>query len=151
SEPALRSGPGRHSAVHRALADDPLRRAEAPGAHPRQFHHAVRAGAHHRRAFPRTRSAARIFVGRSDHGYAAVAADGNCRDSTYRNGVAPQATESGWREELVRCKADCDRIFAATAGDQEAHQVVRPDAGMALYGALPDASGARLLRLARSA
>ena len=44
-----------------------------------------------------------------------------------------------------------DRIFAAAERDQEADQVVRPDAGLALHGAVPAASAARLLRLARSA
>ena len=44
-----------------------------------------------------------------------------------------------------------DRIFAAAVRDQEADQVVRPDAGLALHGAVPDASQTRLLRLARSA
>ncbi len=44
-----------------------------------------------------------------------------------------------------------DRIFAAAVRDQEADQVVRPDAGLALHGAVPDASEARLLCLARSA
>ena len=44
-----------------------------------------------------------------------------------------------------------DRIFAAAVRDQEADQVVRTDAGLALHGTVPDASAARLLRLARSA
>ena len=48
-------------------------------------------------------------------------------------------------------KASRDRIFAAAVRDQEADQVVRPDAGLALHGAVPDASQARLLRVARSA
>ena len=67
---------------------------------------------------------------------------------------------AAWRREApkpadairyVRFKAGRDRIFAAAVRDQEADQVVRPDAGLALHGAVPDASGARLLRLARSA
>ena len=48
-------------------------------------------------------------------------------------------------------KAGRDRIFAAAVRDQEADQVVRADAGLALHGAVPDASPARLLRFARSA
>jgi phosphatidylglycerol:prolipoprotein diacylglycerol transferase len=53
---------------------------------------------HHRRTLPRTRPTARIFVGRPDHGNAAVAADGNRRDNTYCKGVAPQTAESGGRK-----------------------------------------------------
>ena len=41
--------------------------------------------------------------------------------------------------------------FAAPVRDQEADQVVRPDAGVALHGAVPDASQARLLPFPRSA
>ena len=48
-------------------------------------------------------------------------------------------------------KASRERIFAAGERDQDADQILRPDAGLALHGAVPDASAARLLRLARSA
>ena len=48
---------------------------------------------HHRRIFPRARPAARIFVGRADHGYAAVGADDHCRSDPYCGGMAPQAAE----------------------------------------------------------
>ena len=46
--------------------------------------------AHYRRVFPRTRSAARIFVGRADHGYAVVGADDHCRGHPDCDGMAPQ-------------------------------------------------------------
>ena len=59
---------------------------------------ALRVCPHHRRALPRARPAARIFVGRPDHGNAAVAADGNCRDNTYCTGVAPRTAEVGRRK-----------------------------------------------------
>ena len=61
-----------------------------------------------------------------------------------------------WRRKAPKqvpnpSKAGRDRIFAAAVRDQEADQVVRPDAGLALHGAVPDASQARLLCFARSA
>ena len=59
--------------------DDPDRRAEAAGPDPRQFHCDLRLCPHRRRVFPRARPAARIFVGRADHGYAVVGADDHCR------------------------------------------------------------------------
>src|SRR5439155_17086184 len=51
----------------------------------------------------------------------------------------------------TRSGARRDRLFAAAGRDQEADQVVGADAGLALYGAVPDASATRLLRGARSA
>ena len=94
SEPALRGRAGGHPAVHDARGDDPPRRAEAARADPRQLHRALRFCAHHRRVFPRARPAARIFVGRADHGYAAVGADDHCRRDHYCGGMAPQGDRS---------------------------------------------------------
>src|SRR6202171_4665608 len=51
------------------------RRPRAARPDPRQFYCDLRLGAHHRRNVPRARSAARLFVGRADHGYAAVGTD----------------------------------------------------------------------------
>ncbi len=48
-------------------------------------------------------------------------------------------------------KAGRDRIFAASGRAQEVDQVVRTDAGLALHGAVPDPSPARLLCCPRSA
>ena len=50
-----------------------------------------------------------------------------------------------WREGAgasyrIRFKAGRDRIFAAAVRDQEADQIVGPDAGLALHGTVPDAS-----------
>src|SRR5215475_13249814 len=60
--------------------------------------------------------------------------------------------ESASNQELVSFKAERDvRTFAAAERDQEADQIVGTDAGLALYGIVPDASAARLLRVARSA
>src|SRR6202034_4702926 len=51
----------------------------------------------------------------------------------------------------VPSKERRDRPLAARIRDQEADQIVRADAGLALHGAVPDASPARVLRFARSA
>ena len=148
SEPALRGGARGHPAVYGPGGDDPDGRVEAAGPDPRQLHRDLRLCPYYRRILPRARPAARIFVGRADHGYAAVGADDHCRSHHYRDGMAPQG--AGACTE-VRFKAGRDRIFAAAVRDQEADQIVRTDAGLALHGAVPDASRARLLRLARSA
>ena len=73
--------------------DDPDGRAEAAGPDPRQFHCDLRICPHRRRILPRTRSAARIFVGRADHGYAVVGADDHCRSDPDCGGMAPDAAE----------------------------------------------------------
>ena len=138
SEPALRGGARGHPAVYDPGGDDPARRPEAAGPDPRQLHRDLRLCAHHRRIFPRARPAARIFVGRADHGYAAVGADDHCGRHHYCDGMAPQDAEAPIRQP--RSKAGRDRIFAAAVRDQEADQIVRPDAGLALHGAVPDAS-----------
>ena len=62
-----------------------------------------------------------------------------------------------WRRDAGRRYPDVEprqavtEYLAAAVRDQEADQVVRPDAGLALHGTVPDASAARLLRVARSA
>ena len=148
SEPALRGGARGYRAVYDPGRDDPDRRLEAAGPDPRQLHRDLRSCAYHRRIFPGARPAAWIFVGRADHGHAAVGADDHCRSDHYCGGMAPQGAERKQRHPFKECR---DRIFAAAVRDQEADQVVRPDAGLALHGAVPDASQARLLRFARSA
>ena len=45
---------------------------------------------HHRRILSRARCAARLFVGRTDHGYAAIGADDHCRSHPDRDGMAPR-------------------------------------------------------------
>ena len=147
SEPALRGGARRYFAVHGAGGDDPDGRAEAARPDPRQFHRDLCAGPHHRRIVPRARPAAWLPVGRPDHGHAAVGADDYCGTYPYCAGMAQDAIA---RIEARSGNAS-DRIFAAAERDQETDQVVRPDAGLALHGAVPAASAARLLRLARSA
>ena len=92
SQPALRGGAGGHRAVYDPGGDDPHRRPEAAGPDPRQLHRDLRICAHHRRILPRARPAARIFVGRADHGYAAVGADDHCRSDPYCGGMAPHRT-----------------------------------------------------------
>ena len=72
--------------------DDPARRPEAAGPDPRQLYRDLRLCAYHRRVLPRARPAARIFVGRADHGYAAVGADDYCRSDHYCGGMAPRST-----------------------------------------------------------
>src|SRR6202034_3755350 len=51
----------------------------------------------------------------------------------------------------VPSKERRDRPLAARIRDQEADQNLPADAGLALHGAVPDASPARVLRFARSA
>ena len=102
SQPALRGGARGHPAVHDPGGDDPHRRAEAAGPDPRQLHRDLRLCAHHRRILPRTRPAARIFVGRADHGYAAVGADDHCRSDPDCGGMAPYAAGSSTE---IRLKA----------------------------------------------
>ena len=79
-----------HPAVYGAGGHDPDGRPEAAGPDPRQLHRDLRPCAHHRRILPRARSAARLFVGRTDHGYAAVGADDHCRSHPDRDGMAPR-------------------------------------------------------------
>ena len=90
SQPALRGRPRRHPAVYGPGGHDPDGRAEAAGPDPRQLHRDLRPCAHHQRILPRARPAARIFVGRADHGYAVVGADDHCRSHPDRDGMAPR-------------------------------------------------------------
>jgi hypothetical protein len=79
SQPALRGGARGYRAVYHPGGDDQARRPEAAGPDPRQLHRDLRLCAYHRRVFQGARPAARIFVGRTDHGHAAVGADDYCR------------------------------------------------------------------------
>ena len=88
-------------------------------------------------------------MGRADHGYAVVGADDHCRRYHYCGGMAPQGRRSQYRSRFQGTIVT--EVFAAAVRDQEADQVVGADAGLALHGAVPDASAARLLRVARSA
>ena len=90
---------------------DPDGRAETAGPDPRQLHRDLWSCAHHRRVFPRTRPATRIFVGRADHGHAAVGADDYCRRDHYCGGMAPQDAEPIMPTSRPRARRD--RIFAA--------------------------------------
>src|SRR5262249_17504635 len=74
SESTLRSGAGRPRAVCRARAHDPRRRPEAARPHYRRLCSRLCTRALVLRAVPRTRPAARLSLGRSHHGHAAVAA-----------------------------------------------------------------------------
>src|SRR6266404_6282990 len=148
SQPALRGGAGRYPAVYDPGGDDPPWRVEAAGPDPRQLHRDLRFCAYHRRILPGAGPAARIYEGRADHGYAAVGADDHCRSRRYCGGMAAQTAELS-TEPISRQASD--RLFAAPGRAQEADQVVRADAGLALHGAVPDPSQARLLCCPRSA
>ena len=87
-------------------------------------------------------------MGRPDHGDVAVGADDYCRRDHYNGGVAPQGAVHPWP---IPFKERRERLFTAAVRDQEADQVVRADAGLALHGTVPDASPPRLLCVARSA
>src|SRR6266446_5260786 len=113
SQPALRGGARRNSAVYDPGGDDSPWRLEAAGSDPRQLHRDLRFCAYHRRILPGAGPAARIFVGRADHGYAAVAADDHCRSNHYCGGMAAQAAEIS--TEPIS-KAGRDRMFGELLG-----------------------------------
>src|ERR1700716_3639178 len=100
SQPTLRGGDRGNRAVCDSGRDDSPRRLEAAGPDPRQLHRDLRYCAYHRRVLPRARPAAWVFVGRADHGYAAVGADDHCRSGHYCDGMAPQGTEPRRRQAV---------------------------------------------------
>ena len=100
SQPTLRGGARGNPAVYHPGRDDPPRRLEAAGPDPRQLHRDLRFCAYHRRILPGARPAARIFVGRADHGYAAVGADDHCGSDHYCGGMAAQAAGIKYRTDF---------------------------------------------------
>ena len=84
------AAPRGHPAVYGSGGHDPDGRPEAAGPDPRQLHRDLRSCADYQRILSRARSAARLFVGRTDHGYAAIGADDHCRSHPDRDGMAPR-------------------------------------------------------------
>src|SRR3954447_10587984 len=115
SEPALRGGAGRHPVIPDPRADDPRRRVETARADPRQLHRVLRGGAHRRRILPRAGPAARIPVGRIDHGHAAVGADDRCGDHPDRAGMAARTARATFElGYVVTLQAELKRLIASS-------------------------------------
>ena len=117
-----------------------------PGIDPRRVLPRLRARADDLRILPRARSAARLPVGRADHGNAAVAAADarRHRPDRRRARATPQQAAS---------RHDDGRLSAAGSRNPPAHQGRRPDAGRAIHDAVPhpSASTATTSRAIRSA
>ena len=92
SQPALRGRARGARAVRGADRIDPRRRAQASGFHPRRVRVRLRRRARDLRTISRARCAARVPVGRPDHGNAAVAAIDAGRS---RHHVGRHATPTG--------------------------------------------------------
>src|SRR4029453_8720934 len=93
---------------------------------------------------------ARLPLGRINHGHAVVDPDAYCRPRTYCIGNAARCAEARRGRWVIHFeKAGRDRL-AAVERDQGADQILGPHAGLAVHGAVPDASALWLLRLARS-
>ena len=121
---------------------DARRRAEAARPDRRRLRGRLCDRAHHLRVLPRARRAARLSVGRADHGHAAVAAAD----------ARPVLPSSPMRCGDSRCAPMMADLNAPLeARNPPAHSRRRADAGRAIHGALPRPSRARLLHDARSA